>query len=61
MISGYRTVVAYNHQDMTSDAFCATSDALTKAGIRTDVFSGVMGPVMNCIGNIGFVIVAAFG
>ena len=61
MISGYRTVVAYNHQDMTSDAFCATSDALTRAGIRTDIFSGVMGPVMNCIGNIGFVIVAAFG
>ena len=61
MISGYRTVVAYNHQDMTTDNFCATSDELTKAGIRTDIFSGVMGPVMNCIGNIGFVIVAAFG
>ena len=61
MISGYRTVVAYNHQDMTTEEFCATSDDLTKAGIRTDIFSGVMGPVMNCIGNIGFVIVAAFG
>ncbi|MBQ8278235.1 MAG: ABC transporter ATP-binding protein [Roseburia sp.] len=61
MISGYRTVVAYNHQDMTTEEFCDTSDDLTKAGIRTDIFSGVMGPVMNCIGNIGFVIVAAFG
>lgn len=61
MISGYRTVVAYNHQATTAEAFCATSDSLTKAGIRTDVFSGVMGPVMNCIGNIGFVIIAAFG
>ena len=61
MISGYRTVVAYNHQDMTTEEFCATSDDMTKAGIRTDIFSGVMGPVMNCIGNIGFVIVAAFG
>ena len=61
MISGYRTVVAYNHQDVTTEEFCDTSDALTKAGIRTDIFSGVMGPVMNCIGNIGFVIIAAFG
>lgn len=61
MISGYRTVVAYNHQDMTTEEFCDTSDDFTKAGIRTDIFSGVMGPVMNCIGNIGFVIVAAFG
>ena len=61
MISGYRTVVAYNHQDITADEFCAVSDSLTKAGIRTDIFSGVMGPVMNCISNIGFVIIAAFG
>lgn len=61
MVSGYRTVVAYNHQDATIEEFCTTADALTTAGIRTDIFSGVMGPVMNCIGNIGFVIIAAFG
>lgn len=61
MISGYRTVVAYNHQDITTNNFCETSDSLTKAGIRTDILSGVMGPIMNCIGNIGFVIIAAFG
>lgn len=61
MIAGYRTVVAYNRQEMTTETFCKTSDSLTKAGIRTDIFSGVMGPVMNCIGNIGFVIIAAFG
>lgn len=61
MISGYHTVVAYNHQDITAADFCNTSDSLTKAGIRTDIFSGVMGPIMNCIGNIGFVIIAAFG
>ena len=61
MVSGYRTVVAYNHQNITTDDFCSTADSLTKAGIKTDAFSGVMGPVMNCIGNIGFVIIAAFG
>lgn len=61
MVSGYRTVVAYNHQSITTEEFCETSDSLTKAGIKTDVFSGVMGPIMNCIGNIGFVIIAAFG
>lgn len=61
MISGYRTVVAYNRQEMITEDFCATSDILTKAGIRADAFSGVMGPIMNCIGNIGFVIIAVFG
>lgn len=61
MIAGYRTVVAYNHQDITTEEFCRTADSLTKAGIKTDIFSGIMGPIMNCIGNIGFVIIAAFG
>lgn len=61
MVSGYHTVVAYNHQGITTEEFCSTSDFLTKAGIKTDIFSGIMGPVMNCIGNIGFVIIAAFG
>ena len=61
MVSGYRTVAAYNHQQATVEGFCATADSLTRAGIKADIFSGVMGPVMNCIGNIGFVIIAAFG
>lgn len=61
MISGYRTVVAYNHQELTTEEFCNTADSLTRAGIKTEIYSGVMGPIMNCIGNIGFVIIAAFG
>lgn len=52
MVSGYHTVVAYQHEDITTENFCSTSDELTKAGIKTDIFSGVMGPIMNCIGNI---------
>ncbi len=61
MISGYHTVVAYNRQQNIVEEFCKTSNSLTKAGIKTDIFSGIMGPVMNCIGNIGFVIIAVFG
>ena len=61
IVNGYRTVVAYNQQDKSAERFCDVSNKLTKAGIRTEVCSGVMGPVMNCIGNIGFVVIAAFG
>ena len=61
MISGYSTVTACSHQDVTINTFCSTADSLTAAGIHTDIFSGVMGPIMNCNGNIGFVIIAAFG
>ena len=59
MVAGYRTVVAYNRQDKTTEEFCSTADSLTREGIKTDVCSGVMGPIMNAIGNIGFVIIAA--
>lgn len=61
MVSGYRTVTAYNRQDATIEKFCETSDYLTKAGIWRDIFSGTMGPVINCVGNIGFVIIAVSG
>lgn len=61
MVSGYRTVVAFNHQDIIINDFNKTSDEMTKAGIRAESLSGIMGPLMNCISNIGFVIIAAFG
>ena len=51
MVSGYATIIAYNRQKITTEEFCETANALTKAGIRTDIFSGVMGPIMNAIGN----------
>ena len=60
-VSSMRTVIAYNHQAAACREFSETSDALTRAGIRTDVYSGVMGPIMNCINNLDFVVIAAFG
>ncbi len=53
MISGYHTVVAYNRQQNIVEEFCKISNSLTKAGIKTDIFSGIMGPVMNCIAVFG--------
>ncbi len=61
MIAGCRTVIAYNRQEKAAAEFAGVSDSMTKAGIRTDAVSGIMGPLSNCIGNIGFVIIAAVG
>lgn len=61
MISGYRTVTAYNIQETAKENFSKTSDELEKTGIKAGIFGGLMGPVMNSIGNIGFVIIAVFG
>lgn len=60
-ITGYKTVVAYDQQEHVIESFNKTSDELTKVGIIAEIFGGSMGPIMNCINNIGFVIIAAFG
>ena len=61
MITGYKSIVAYNKQDDVIDEFNKTSDELTKVSIKAEILGGSMGPIMNCISNISFVIVAAFG
>lgn len=61
MVSGYKTVVAYNRQDEIIEEFNRTANELTKTGIKAETLGGSMGPVMNCINNISFVIIAAFG
>lgn len=61
MVTGYKTVVAYNRQQAVVSDFNGVSDELTKVGIIAEILGGSMGPVMNVINNIGFVIIAAFG
>ena len=61
MVTGYKTVVAYNRQQAVVSDFDGVSDELTKVGIIAEILGGSMGPVMNLINNIGFVIIAAFG
>lgn len=61
MTCGYKTVVAYNRQKATTAAFCATADQLKTAGIRANIYSGVMWPLMNLVSNLEFVLIAAFG
>lgn len=61
MITGYKSIVAYNKQEDVIAEFDKTSDELTKVAIKSEMLGGSMGPIMNCISNISFVIVAAFG
>lgn len=59
MVTGYRTVVAYNRQNAVVNDFDNVSDELTRVGIIAEILGGSMGPVMNVINNVGFVIIAA--
>lgn len=61
MITGYKSVVAYNRQENVIKDFNSVSDELTRVGIIAEILGGSMGPVMNVINNISFVIIAAFG
>jgi len=61
MITGYKSIVAYNKQEDVIDEFRKTSDELRRVSIKAEILGGSMGPIMNCISNISFVIVAAFG
>ena len=61
MVGGYKTVTAYNREEAVVKEFNTTSDELTKVGIIAEILGGSMGPIMNGINNISFVIIAAFG
>ena len=61
MVKGYKSVVAYNRQENVIKDFNNVSDELTRVGIIAEILGGSMGPVMNVINNISFVIIAAFG
>lgn len=60
-VVGYKTVVAYNRQQAVIDEFEKSSDELTRTGVIAETLGGSMGPLMNVINNIGFVIIAVFG
>ena len=61
MVTGYKSVVAYNRQENVIKDFNNVSDELTRVGIIAEILGGSMGSVMNVINNISFVIIAAFG
>ena len=60
-VNFYRTVTAYNQQDKAVRKFAETSDDLTKTGIIAQIISNSMGPMMNMLNNVSFVLVAVFG
>ena len=61
MVTGCKTVIAYNHQKEAIVRFNKESEELTKVGIKAQIIGGSMGPVMNFIGNFGYFLVCLFG
>ena len=60
-VTNFKTVTAYNQQAQVTRDFSQVSDNLTKTGIIAEIISSAMGPVMNMLNNVSFVVVAVFG
>lgn len=61
MVSGCKTVIAYNHQKTAEEEFNEYSNKLCKTGIKAQIWGGSMGPIMNFIGNFGHFLVCFIG
>ena len=61
MVTGYRTIIAYNHQDEAILEFNAKSDLFAKQGMIAQICAGSMGPCMNFISNLSYFIVCICG
>lgn len=61
MITGYRTVMAFSKEAKAVKEFSEISNRLKKCGIKAQIFGGIMGPVMNVIGNLSYLSIASIG
>jgi ATP-binding cassette subfamily B protein len=61
MIRNSHTVSAYGLEESSVRRFSGTADDLRKTGTIAEIISGSMGPLMNMLNNVSFVIVAVFG
>ena len=61
MVTSYKTVVAYGKEKKAVEEFSETSKRLKTCSISARVWGSVMGPCMNFLGNLQYVLIAAFG
>lgn len=61
MISGQRIIKAFAREGKVIDKFNEKNNRLKKVGIRAQVFSGLIFPLMNLINNLSFALVAGVG
>jgi len=60
-MAALKTVTAYSTQKKSYDKFEAISIRMRATAIKAQIYGSIMGPVMNFIGNFGFLVVAALG
>jgi len=59
--SGHNIIKAFNKEEDVIREFDTTNDSLYDSAWRSQFFSGMMMPIMQFIGNLGYVVVAILG
>ncbi len=61
MVTGYKTVVAYGKEQAAVQSFGETSREFRTVSIKARVWGSIMGPLMNILGNLQYLLIAAVG
>lgn len=61
MISGLEVVKAYNYEEKSIHRFEEVNTRLREVGIKAQIWSGFLMPMMNVINNFGFMVIAVVG
>ena len=59
--SGLNVITAFNHQEKSIEEFNKVNEKLYNASWKAQFLSGIMFPLVNFIGNLGYVMVAIVG
>ena len=60
-VTGYKTVMAYSKEPDSIREFSRIAAEYRRVGIKANIWGGIMGPCMNMIGNLGYLLVASVG
>jgi ATP-binding cassette, subfamily B, multidrug efflux pump len=61
MYTGHALMKIFGRQADSAEAFREQNDALYEAGFKAQLISGIMQPLMMCVSNINYVLVAVIG
>lgn len=60
-VSGIEVVKAFNYEEQAMQEFAAINTELSRIGMKAQIWSGFLMPIMNVINNLGFAAVAVVG
>lgn len=61
MITSYQTVMAFGKEQKAVDTFSGISAQFRDCAVKARVWGSIMGPIMNFLGNLQYVLIAATG